>query len=86
LMPAPSRGRKTSHPRGPSGTRVFHARKRILGSGYRLQLYYVTLGRCSKLLIDEADRIARRTDISAAMDVIDGRQILRLLEDSVVPS
>jgi Transposase DDE domain len=28
LMPAPSRGRKASHPRGPSGTRVFHARKR----------------------------------------------------------
>jgi hypothetical protein len=57
------------------------ARKRILGSGYRLQLYYVTLGRCSKPLIDEADRIARRADISAAMDVIDGRQILRLLAD-----
>jgi hypothetical protein len=57
------------------------ARKRILGRGYRLQLYYVTLGRCSKPLIDEADLITRRADISAAMDVIDGRQILRLLED-----
>lgn len=57
------------------------ARKRILSSGYRLQLYYVTLGRCSKPLIDEADRIARRTDVLAAMDVIDGRQILRLLAD-----
>jgi hypothetical protein len=57
------------------------ARKRILSSGYRLQLYYVTLGRCSKPLTDEADRIARRVDIIAAMDVIDGRQILRLLAD-----
>jgi hypothetical protein len=57
------------------------ARKRVLGSGYRLQLYYVTLGRCSTALIDEADRIARRAEIVAAMDVIDGRQILRLLSD-----
>ncbi len=57
------------------------ARKRVLGSGYRLQLYYVTLGRCSKPLSDEADRIARRAEITAAMDVIDGRQILRLLAD-----
>jgi AIPR protein len=57
------------------------ARKRILGSGYRLQLYYVTLGRCSKPLIEESDRIARRAEINAAMDVIDGRQILRLLTD-----
>jgi AIPR protein len=57
------------------------ARKQILRSGYRLELYYVTLGRCSKPLADEAGRIAGRTDIRATMDVIDGRHILRLLAD-----
>jgi len=57
------------------------ARKRILTRGYSLQLYYVTLGRCGKNLIDEAERIARNADIPASMDVIDGRQILRLLAD-----
>jgi Transposase DDE domain len=28
LMPAPAKGRKADHPKGPSGTRVFHLRKR----------------------------------------------------------
>lgn len=28
LMPAPCKGRKADHPKGPSGTRVFHLRKR----------------------------------------------------------
>ena len=28
LMPVPAKGRKADHPRGPSGTRVFHLRKR----------------------------------------------------------
>jgi hypothetical protein len=57
------------------------SRARILKRGYRLQLYYVTLGRCGKNLSDEAERIARSSDIGASMDVIDGRQILVLLAD-----
>jgi len=28
LMPAPAKGRKADHPKGPSGTRLFHLRKR----------------------------------------------------------
>jgi putative transposase len=28
LMPVPAKGRKADHPKGPSGTRAFHARKR----------------------------------------------------------
>jgi hypothetical protein len=37
LMPVPARGRKADHPRGPSGTRVFHLRKRGGWAQYRLR-------------------------------------------------
>jgi hypothetical protein len=36
LMPAPAKGRKADHPQGPSGTRVFHLRKRGGWSHYTL--------------------------------------------------
>jgi putative transposase len=36
LMPAPAKGRKADHPKGPSGTRVFHLRKRGGWSRYTL--------------------------------------------------
>jgi Transposase DDE domain len=36
LMPAPCKGRKAEHPKGPSGTRVFHLRKRGGWSRYTL--------------------------------------------------
>jgi Transposase DDE domain len=36
LMPAPCKGRKADHPKGPSGTRVFHLRKRGGWSRYTL--------------------------------------------------
>jgi putative transposase len=37
LMPVPARGRKADHPQGPSGTRVFHLRKRGGWSRYTLR-------------------------------------------------
>ena len=64
-----------------TGTKLNEARKRVKSRSYRLQLYYVTLGRCGKNLANEAERITRRVEIEAAMEVIDGRQILRLLAD-----
>lgn len=60
--------------------RLSSARKRLL-EGYRLQMYYVTLGRCSASLREEANRIAGRGKINTSVEIIDGRQILRLLED-----
>lgn len=57
------------------------ARKRLRSRGYRLQLYYVTTGRCSSSLIEEAQRIVRHAESSAGIDVIDGKRILRLLSD-----
>ena len=40
------------------------ARNRVLKRGYGLQLFYVTLGTCSKALQEEADRVVRRADAS----------------------
>ena len=57
------------------------ARERVISRGYRLQLYYVTLGRCGKDLAEDAGRIAKRAKIDATMEVIDGHQIVRLLAD-----
>ena len=57
------------------------ARKRIRSRGYRLQLYYVTTGRCSSSLTKESERIVRQAESSASIDVIDGKRILRLLSD-----
>lgn len=57
------------------------ARDRVRKRGYSLHLYYVTLGRCSKNLLDEAARIARSSDISASFELLDGKRILLLLAD-----
>ncbi len=55
--------------------------KRIRSRDYRLQLYYVTTGRCSPALTSEADRIARQAEIFTSIEVIDGKRVLRLLSD-----
>jgi|ERR1017187_193054 hypothetical protein len=57
------------------------ARKRIRSRGYRTQLYYVTTGRCSAALADEATRTVRQADGPASIEVIDGKRVLRLLSD-----
>lgn len=56
------------------------ARERILNRSYRLKLFYVTLGKCSKDLEDEAIRIARAT-ANSALEIMDGKRVLRLLTD-----
>ncbi len=66
---------------GEVEAKLSDARKRILGRGYGLQLYYVTLGRCSSTLVREGEQIARNAGKNTSMDVIDGRQILTVLED-----
>jgi hypothetical protein len=54
---------------------------RIRSRDYRLQLYYVTTGRCSKALASEADRIVRQVNIFTSVEVFDGKRILRVLSD-----
>lgn len=57
------------------------ARKRIKNRGYRIQLYFVTAGRCSNTLVKEADSMVRRPNGDAEIDIIDGKRVLRLLSD-----
>jgi len=57
------------------------ARDRILKRRYGVQMLYVTLGKCSSGLRDEADRIVRRATGEASFQLFDGRQIMKLLAD-----
>jgi len=57
------------------------ARKRIKSRDYRLQLYFVTTGKCSAPLIKESESIVRRVSAKADINIIDGKRILRLLSD-----
>jgi hypothetical protein len=57
------------------------ARMRILDRGYRLQLYYVTIGRVSKSVQDEAVTVVRRFGDMASINILDGREVLLMLAD-----
>jgi hypothetical protein len=57
------------------------ARNRVTRRGYGLQLYYVTTGKCSASLREEADRIVRGADRSAAFQLFDGAGAMLLLAD-----
>jgi hypothetical protein len=57
------------------------ARKRIKGRSYRVQLYFVTTGKCSLALGKEADSMVRRLSGDVDIDIIDGKRVLRLLSD-----
>ena len=57
--------------------RLDQARSCIKKRGYKLQLHYVTIGKCSSSLMDEA----ARTDCPSSIQVLDGRQVLLLFSD-----
>lgn len=57
------------------------ARKRIKSRSYRLQLYFVTTGKCSLSLAREAESIVRHASAEANIGIIDGKRVLRLLSD-----
>lgn len=57
------------------------ARLRVTRRGYALQLYYVTSGKCSPSLREEADRIVRGADGNAAFQLFDGAGAVLLLAD-----
>jgi hypothetical protein len=57
------------------------ARNRIVRRGYALHLFYVTLGKCSTALQEEAHRIARSADATVAFQLFDGKRIMLLLSD-----
>jgi hypothetical protein len=48
---------------------------------YRLKLYFLSSGKTSGSLRDEANRLVRRSSNRASIDIFDGRQVLLLLRD-----
>ncbi len=61
--------------------RVRIARQRVRKRNYRLQLLYVTTGKCSKSLRLDAERIVRRASEASSFALVDGRKVLILLSD-----
>jgi hypothetical protein len=63
--------------------RLRGARKRLTrkNNPYQLQLLYVTLGRVSDGLRQESGQMVRRVGPTASMTLLDGKQILGLLDD-----
>lgn len=61
--------------------RLDEARSRILKRGYALQMFYVTLGKCSPALHHEADRIVRGADSTVTFQLFDGKRVMLLLAD-----
>lgn len=62
-------------------SKLTEARNRILKRGYTLQMFYVTMGKCSKALREEASRIVRSAGATASFQLFDGKRILLLLAD-----
>ncbi len=61
--------------------RLDEARTRIRKRGYGLHHYYVTLGKCSGALRDEATRIVRAADAATVFEIFEGKRIMLLLAD-----
>lgn len=61
--------------------RIEEARIRILKRKYKLHLYYVTLGKCSKDLEKEAIGIVRQTECESQFEIFTGNRIMLLLSD-----
>lgn len=61
--------------------RILEGRRRVLGRGYRLSLYYVTLGKCSMALKKEFLKTARPRKGQVSIEIIDGTRCMLLLRD-----
>lgn len=61
--------------------RLDEARARISKRGYALHMFYVTMGRCSASLQDEASRIVRAANAKVQFQLFDGKRIMLLLAD-----
>lgn len=65
--------------------KVKRARAAVLDRGYRLNLHYATLGKCSEAIAEDARRMVRAVEIPAEqlprLAVLDGRQVMAVLAD-----
>jgi hypothetical protein len=62
------------------GDKLDKARKR-LAKGYSLQLYYVTTGKCSSPLKDEAESEVNQANGNSDISVLDRKEVFALLSD-----
>jgi hypothetical protein len=61
--------------------KLLEAHRRLNRTGYRLWLYYVTLGKCSTSLRNESENIVRRSGDASYMEILDGRRLKLLWRD-----
>ncbi len=61
--------------------KLAEARRRLIQRGYRLWLYYVSLGKCSNSLRKEAQTITRSAKGVAYLEVLDNRKLDLLMRD-----
>jgi hypothetical protein len=61
--------------------RLAAARSRVRNRHYGVWLYYVTAGRCSANIIEDARRASRSGEVNVSLSVVTGRQVLLLLAD-----
>ncbi len=70
---------------GAAAHLVEQAREMVLRRGYRLNLHFTTLGRCSGLLEDEAKREVRKVDIPASqrprLTILTGERVMAVFRD-----
>jgi hypothetical protein len=64
-----------------TSSKLSHARERIVKRKYGLQLHYVSMGRFSHSLVEEARRVARSSGDKVALNLIGGREVLLMLSD-----
>lgn len=57
------------------------ARQRVKRRRYGLRLFYVTTGKCSRKLVEEAQKKARHAGSGTVLEVFDGRALQLLLSD-----
>lgn len=62
-------------------TKLKQARDRIRKHGYRIGLYYATLGNCGSGIKREAENIVRAAAYKAHIDILDSKRIVVLLRD-----
>lgn len=61
--------------------KLTQVRDRLRNRKYSLELYYVTLGRCTDGLRSAAEDTVRHSDGSSSIVLVDGRQVMWLLRD-----
>jgi hypothetical protein len=61
--------------------RLGAARRKIIKQNYKFWLYYVTLGKCSSNIRNQANSIIRRSGADCSIEVLDGKRVLLLYHD-----